>query len=89
MSIYRSIYLPIRYFLMNVNEYFDAKNSKLKFLSMPCKPELCPLFPTLVVDIIMHPITQIINMKDSFALSIFLTWMSNHQPLLSLYLKYF
>ena len=45
---------------------------------------LCRLFLTLVVAIIMHPITQIINLKDNIAFSVILICASNHQSLLSL-----
>ena len=85
--------MPIRCLLLHINE--QLKNSKLELLSMPSKPELslysllCPLFLTLVVAIIMHPITQIINLEDSVAFSVFLICVSDHQSLLSLSVTYF
>ena len=85
--------MPIRYLFLDINEHL--KNSKHSCYPCPANQSfvlhflLCPLFFALVVAIIMHPITQIINLKDSIAFSIFLVCAGNHQSLLSLSLKYF
>lgn len=58
-------------------------------LSFPSIPYFCPLFLTLVVAIIMHPITQIINLEDSVAFSVFLICVSDVNPFCLLSVTYF